>query len=105
MPLVSLWRAVCVPILLFNSVVMGKLSVANENALEHVQRKFTKKLNFPGNLEYFERLKYAKLTSVQRQREKMFLFHLGNEIRNNKEEIFDKLEAINNIENSDKNKS
>ena len=95
--LTFIWKAICLPTLLYNSAVMGNLSVKCESTLEQVQRKFTKHLDLEKkNPPYHERLKLTKLNSIQRSREKLALLQIGKEIRTKKlHEIGIKIEKDN----------
>ena len=77
-----LWNSLCLPVLLYNTALMGNLLAKEERILENIQRKFTKNMAFSdNNLEYHQRLAEAGIKSVQRRREQIMLLHLGSEIR------------------------
>ena len=77
-----LWKSLCIPSLLYNTNVLGKLKATDEKVLEHVQRKFTKFIEFGRELSYVDRLKALNMISIQRRREQMALIHIGKELRN-----------------------
>ena len=53
------------------------LSLENSRALEAIQRSFTDKICCPPNVNnYWERLKYLKIMSLQRRRERYVILHM-----------------------------
>lgn len=81
-PMTTLWKFICMPTLLYNTSVMGKLNAAETKTLENVQRRYTKSMDFDGqHLQYFQSLKEAVINSVQRERHTIILIQIGNEIR------------------------
>ena len=83
---------------LFNSLIRSRLEYCSQvwdpyqikhiDAIEQVQRSFTRKIEFMGDLSYWDRLKKLNIMSLQRRREKNTLIfvwkikndHVPNEI-------------------------
>jgi hypothetical protein len=63
----------------YNSVLWNPSDPALIDALENIQRNFTRKIestNFPPNHDYWDRLQHLKLYSMQRRRERYSIFYV-----------------------------
>ena len=49
MPMTTLWKSICMPTLMYNTSVMGKLNASENQILEHVQRPYPKFMDFGGH--------------------------------------------------------
>ena len=82
---------------LFNSLVRSRLEyccqiwnpfqIQHIDAIENVQRVFTRKIQYMNNYSYWERLKKLNIMSLQRRREKMIIIFVwmlkNNKVTNN----------------------
>ena len=82
--MLTLFKSLIRSLLEFACPVWAGLSMENLHALESIQRSFTNKIDCPENVNnYWERLQFLKIMSLQRRRERYCILHMWK-IRNGK---------------------
>ena len=74
--LLTLFKSIVIPHLDYGSQLWSPFKVKNINALEKVQRVFTKHTDGMHNLPYAERLKSLQIYSLQRRRDSYIVIHM-----------------------------
>jgi len=74
--LLTLWKSLVVPILEYCCQVWSPWQLGEIQALEAIQRTCTAKIAEVSHLDYWERLKYLNLYSLERRRERYIIIYI-----------------------------
>ena len=74
-PLLTLWKSLIIPRLDYCSQLWCPHKASEIQLLENIQRSFTAKVNGISNLNYWERLKFLQLYSLERRRERYLVIY------------------------------
>ena len=80
--MVALFKSLVLPRLEYGCQLWSPTSVNQINAIENIQRKFTKHITGMHSLPYENRLKHLKLCSLQRRRDRYSYIYMENLGRN-----------------------
>ena len=76
LPMLTLYKSLVLPLLENNSQLWNPSKVKNINLIESIQRTFTASINGCLNLNYWERLSFLSLYSLQRRRERYSIIYV-----------------------------
>ena len=74
-PLLTLWKSLIIPRLDYCSQLWCPHKASEIQLLENIQRSFTAKVNGMSNLNYWERLQFLQLYSLERRRERYLVIY------------------------------
>ena len=74
-PLLTLWKSLIIPQLDYCSQLWCPHKASEIQLLENIQRSFTAKVNGMSNLNYWERLQFLQLYSLERRRERYLVIY------------------------------
>ena len=82
LPMLTLWKSLVIPTLDYCSQLWSPWMKQDIQLIEGVQRTFTSKISSIAHLNYWERLKYLKLYSLERRRERYRIIYIWKMINN-----------------------
>lgn len=74
--LLTVYKSIVVPVLEYCCIVWNPSKLPQIRSMEQVQRDFTDRLNYPNTMNYWERLKYLKIFSLERRRERYMILYV-----------------------------
>ena len=74
-PLMTLFKSLVIPIMDYCSIIWNPSKRKDIQAIEKIQRNFTKRINGLQDLSYYERLKKLNIYSMERRRERYELLY------------------------------
>ena len=80
-PMMCLFKALVIPIVDYCSIIWNPYKRKDIEAIEKVQRNFTKKLHNLQDMNYYERMKYLQIYSMERRRERYELLYIFKTIK------------------------
>ena len=75
-PLLSLFKSLVIPITDYGSMIWNPSKRKDIQAIEKIQRNFTKRIKGLSDLDYYQRLKYLNIYSMERRRERYELLYI-----------------------------
>ena len=75
-PMMSLFKSLVIPIMDYGSVIWNPSKRKDIEAIEKIQRNFTKRLCGLSEMNYYERLKYLNIYSMERRRERYEILYI-----------------------------
>ena len=75
-PLMTLFKSLVIPIMDYCSIIWSPSKKKDIQAIEKIQRKFTKRINGLQDLNYYERLEKLHIYSMQRRRERYEVLYI-----------------------------
>ena len=75
-PMMCLFRSLVVPIMDYGSIIWNPSKRKDIQAIEQIQRNFTKRLNNLSEYSYYERLKHLEIYSMERRRQRYEILYI-----------------------------
>ena len=75
-PMMSLFKSLVIPIMDYGSVIWNPWKRKDIQAIEQIQRNFTKRINNLSDESYYERLKHLKIYSMERRRQRYEILYI-----------------------------
>ena len=75
-PMMSLFKSLVIPIMDYGSVIWNPYKRKDIQAIEQIQRNFTKRINSLSEDSYYERLKHLKIYSMERRRQRYEILYI-----------------------------
>ena len=72
--LLTVYKSIVVPVLEYCCIIWNPSKLSQIRSIEQVQRDFTDRLSYPFNMNYWERLKYLNIFSLERRRERYMIY-------------------------------
>ena len=75
-PMMCLFKSLVIPIMDYGSIIWNPSKRKDIEAIEQIQRNFTKRLNNMSDFSYYDRLKHLKIYSMQRRRQRYEILYI-----------------------------
>ena len=75
-PMMCLFKSLVIPIMDYGSIIWNPSKRKDIEAIEKIQRNFTKRLNNMSDFSYYDRLKHLKIYSMQRRRQRYEILYI-----------------------------
>ena len=80
--MLTLWKSLVLPRIEYCSQLWNPDRVGEMQMLENIQRSFTRKISGLQNIDYWDRLKFLKLYSLERRRERYIVIYIWKILEN-----------------------
>ena len=75
-PMMCLFKSLVIPIMDYGSIIWNPSKRKDIEAIEKIQRNFTKRLNNLSEYSYYDRLKHLKIYSMERRRQRYEILYI-----------------------------